>query len=374
MKAPIIVALIVFVAVSVSTLAEEDEASIQKEAEASQGQPTKEARVKEAEAQLKEKQKLFDELAEELEEARARYFEARRELSSRSRSLYDTRIEQLSDPHLETVAELESWVLADRALLDIANAINVEDIVTPAEDYLKSMFVNVSQPFVSFSEQDLGVTLELTSENQVLVTSIDPEARFHVSNLKPNDVITEVNGQLAVDEIDDPVATMKYFLYPYAKVVKGFPPLVLKVNRDNKNVDVEIHNDDEALQTQTLKNFQVKTPTLHFSNKSRAFTVHYNLPPPVFILEVEDELGRYFDVDFGVLVLQAPEDSEFKAGDILIKIEDTSIRAIDHVMKAFKNSDNDVITTIVKRKGKNVEIEMERSSVIFRNAEEQMIH
>ena len=288
-------------------------------------------------------------------------------------------IQQLldSDRYLDTLAELESWVLAESALVDLSNAINVEDMVSPIEDFMKTMLNNLSGKFASLGEQDLGITLEATPENQVLVTSIEPEGRFNLTTLKENDIITKINEQVAVDELDDPVATTQYYLFPYANVVKGLPPLALTVRRDGKDVDIEIKNDDEALLSKySLKTIKAPTGSIvrwEHGNPG-AFTIQYIAPPSVFLLEIEDEMGQYFDVDFGVLVLKAPKNSDFKAGDILVDVEDTAIRAIDHVTKALKRSENDVIKAEVKRKGKKVEIELERTSLIFRNAEDQMIH
>lgn len=285
-----------------------------------------------------------------------------------------------SDRYLDTLAELESWVLAESALVDLSNAMNVKDMVSPIEDFMKTMLNNLSGRFAGFGEQEIGITLEITPENQVLVTSIEPEGRFHLTDLKKNDVIIKINEQVAVDELDDPVATMQYYLFPYANVIRGFPPLALTVRRDEKDIDIEIKNDDEALRSK----FPLKTirgpmgPIVMWDHDNQGqiteFTIEYKAPPSVFLLEIEDEMGQYFDVEFGVLILKAPKDSDFKAGDILVDIEDTAIRAIDHVTKALKRSKDDVINAEVKRKGKKVEIEMERTSVIFRNAEDQMIH
>ncbi len=282
-----------------------------------------------------------------------------------------------SDRYLDTLAELESWVLAESALVDLSDAMNVKDMVSPIEDFMKTMLNNLSGRFAGFGEQELGITLETTPENHVLVTSIEPEGRFHLTDLKVNDVIIKINEQVAVDELDDPVATMQYYLFPYANVIRGFPPLELTVSRDEKDIDIEIKNDDEELFTK----FSMKTikgpmgPIVMWDHdRPRAVTIELKTPPSVFLLEIEDEMGQYFDVDFGVLILKAPKDSDFKAGDILVDIEDTAIRAIDHVTKALKGSENDVINAEVKRKGKMVEIELERTSVTFRNAEDQMIH
>ena len=279
------------------------------------------------------------------------------------------------DPYLDTLAELESWVLAESALVDLSNTMNVEDMVTPIEDFMKSMLDNLSGTFASYGEHELGITLELTPENQVLVTSIEPEGRFHHTDLKADDVIIEINEQVAVEELEDPVATMQYYLFPYANVITGFPPLSLTVDRKGKNVEIEISNDDVSIQT-VRRNIERlhKQPVKWLQDSTGTFTFQYSLPPSVYLLEIEEEMGQYFGVEFGVLVLQAPEDSDFEAGDILVEVEDTAIRAIDHVTKSLKRSENDEISTVVKRKGKSVELKMERSSIIFRNAEEQMIH
>ena len=282
-----------------------------------------------------------------------------------------------SNRYLDTLAELESWVLAESALVDLSNAMNVKDMVSPIEDFMKTMLNNLSGRFAGFGEQELGITLEATPDNQVLVTAIEPEGRFHLTDLKVDDVIIKINEQVAVDELDDPVATMQYYLFPYANVIRGFPPLELTVRRDDDDVDVEIKNDDDAL----LSRFSLRKvkgamgPIVRWDNNGLgAVTIKYKAPPSVFLLEIEDEMGQYFNVEFGVLILKAPKDSDFKAGDILVDIEDTSIRAIDHVTKALKHSDDEVIKAEVKRKGKKVEIKLERTSVIFRNAEDQMIH
>lgn len=289
----------------------------------------------------------------------------------------DEELKQLNkrDPYFDTLAELESWVLAESALVDLSNAMNVQDMVTPIEDFMKTMIDNLSGRFAGFGDHELGISLELTPENQVSVSAIEKEGRFHLTDLKANDVITKINERVVVDELDDPVATVQYYLFPYANVTKGFPPLALTVSRDGKTVDLEIKNDDPALQLTKFNVSKSKAPIVMWAQESpTSYTIHYKPIPSVFLLEIEDEMGQYFDVEFGVLVLKAPKDGKFKAGDILVEIEDTAIRAIDHVTKALKLSENDVITTVITRKGKKVELEMERTSVIFRNAEDQMIH
>ena len=250
-------------------------------------------------------------------------------------------IQQLrdSDRYLDTLAELESWVLAESALVDLSNAINVEDMVSPIEDFMKTMLNSLSGKFANLGEQELGITLEATPDNQVLVTSIEPEGRFNLTKLKANDIITKINEQVAVDELDDPVATTQYYLFPYANVIKGLPPLALTVSRDGKDVDIEIKNDDEALRSKySLKTVKGPTGSIVTWDHGRpgSFTIEYKAPPSVFLLEIEDEMGQYFNVEFGVLVLKAPKESDFKAGDILVDIEDTAIRAIDHVYEGIE--------------------------------------
>lgn len=283
---------------------------------------------------------------------------------------------RMLDQYLTTIAELESAVMAERTVTDGTGNIIIKDVVTPIEEFYRTVLTNLSGSLASFTEFDLGVTLELTPEDQVLITEIDPDGRFHLTKLKPNDVIVEINDELEVDQIEDPLATVHYLLYPYARVLKGFDPLVLKVARDGDLLDVEISNDDAAIQIGQFNRSKLKnSPILRYQHGGKSYSVTHTTPlPSVYLLEIEEDLGQYFGVEFGVLVLQAPKDSGFKAGDILEKIENTSIRAIDHVTKALKRAENDEITTTVKRDKKKVEVKMSRSSPVFRNAEEQMFH
>ncbi len=69
------------------------------------------------------------------------------------------------------------------------------------------------------------------------------------------------------------------------------------------------------------------------------------------LLEFEDELGHYFGMEFGILVVDTPKDSQLQVGDLLLRIDDNPVRSISHAERFLRSAEETTEFT-VKRRGK----------------------
>ncbi len=73
------------------------------------------------------------------------------------------------------------------------------------------------------------------------------------------------------------------------------------------------------------------------------------------LLAVDGDLARYFDVDEGVVVVEPPENSAIKAGDVLLSIDDVEVDGLDDAMERLSALEEET-TVQVKRRGSKREI------------------
>ncbi len=84
------------------------------------------------------------------------------------------------------------------------------------------------------------------------------------------------------------------------------------------------------------------------------------------LLEFERDMGHYFDMEFGVLVIDAPEGRALKKGDVLLRINDKAVRSISHAQRYFEASDG-AAKVEIKRRNKKQEIELVSNDLIVRD-------
>lgn len=90
------------------------------------------------------------------------------------------------------------------------------------------------------------------------------------------------------------------------------------------------------------------------------------------IMEIEEDLGHYFGVEYGVLILTVPEvddfnsyDPQLEVGDVILEIHDNPIRSASHVYKHTK----DLIgkfEVVVKRKKREKTLTVDAEELRFR--------
>ncbi len=73
--------------------------------------------------------------------------------------------------------------------------------------------------------------------------------------------------------------------------------------------------------------------------------------------QVEGDLAGYFGVDSGLVVMSAPEDSELKAGDVLLTLNGADVGSVSTVVKKLRSAD-EAIPASVLREGSTLDVSL----------------
>ncbi|MDE0645988.1 MAG: PDZ domain-containing protein [Gammaproteobacteria bacterium] len=261
------------------------------------------------------------------------------------------------------LSELESEAMADFISHQMGIIFDPERIA-PAIHYLFDTIGQTQSWLFDSSSTLLGIEFEL-NDQQLSVKSLNDDSPFKSNGLRTGDVIVSVNGtQVPSDNLR---TTFPEFMVN--QIAVSSQPLMLKISRDDEIVELEVPTNQETWQDYFYQSTLVQTPNDQNLPLNRFFAREVQQSRLV-LMEIESDLGQYFDVEFGVLVLQAPERSLLKPGDILLEVEDQKIRAISHVRKSLRDR-NEKVEARVKRRSKNIQIQSDLTGMIIREIEEE---
>lgn len=92
------------------------------------------------------------------------------------------------------------------------------------------------------------------------------------------------------------------------------------------------------------------------------------------IMEVEEDLGHYFGVEYGVVILTIPEvddsisyDPQLEVGDVILEINSKPIRSASHVYRHTKDLNGSEIEVLVKRKGREKTLTVDADELHFKS-------
>ena len=321
MKTPSLFLLIVLFVVGGHVFAQSDEDErTQQKVDRTEERIKKEAEVKEAEAIFNEKQKRFDEAAEELQEARQEYF---KELSELSKPLLNELID-LSEEYSKRLSPFTSF--AGQYLLD------TESLQRQLE------FMN---------EGVVGIYLQPEEDGGVLITRVTEDGPADLAGLQSGDVIVEVDD-VDVLAVDTPYETTAAIIND-----KGSGSVVhFKIRRDDEHIDYEMETIDRmtlrALDAQTHQNLAMigSNPIIYGPRAWQPQVYEYAIPErtdkAIFVMEIEEDFGQYFDVEYGVLVLKADDIEDLQPGDILLEIDERPVRSLSHALRHKRDADDEV--------------------------------
>lgn len=285
--------------------------------------------------------------------------------------------EQL-DRAVEALAELESDVIVHE-LGPLVQSLQ------PGVESLTEMLLNVLSEFdEAIQLGQIGVTLSTTADKNLTVVGIQDWSPAIGAGLQQDDQVVTIDG-LNIAEADDPETTANRLI---SSLSRG-DTLRLGVLRDGKQVDVPIEVGTSAAGRLWIYP-PPKQPIVYLGDGkydlgdfgttviSRDGYVHgwldssarSNSAEPIDVislLEVEEELGHYFGVDFGVLVLSVSDKHEvLKPGDVLMKIGNNSVRSYSHANRYLRQrSDTPEMEITVRRRGKQTTVDLDSSRTAF---------
>ena len=340
MKVPNFLALIVVLQLAVVLQADTDDGTeTRKEEDATQELQTKEANVRVAKSKFDEAQKSFDAAAVELQEARNQLKKISAELQDSQQVFDDVLI--LTNRLTEQIAPITLNLLRDP----------------------------MSSNFRGHNDGVIGVMLEAASSNGVLIKGVMDTAPAYLAGVKAGDVISSIDD-VDLLNLEDPVQSAVEVIT--SKVPGTVVRLMLKRNDDEQEIEVATI---DRFSMEKLRAFggqwhAVDGVTINNTPVDPRFWNYITASFPgadnkFFVMEIEEDLGSYFDVEYGVLVVKAPDEDSIQAGDILLKINDKPIRSISQAFQ-HKHNAEDKIELQIKRKKKEMNITLEKDKFSLR--------
>ena len=189
------------------------------------------------------------------------------------------------------------------------------------------------------------------SADGVALVGVTPGSGAADAGLKSGDKLLVI-GDVRLDDDDGYDALSKFM-----KSVEPGESVALQYERDG-----ELH--DAVVITQTRSDHIAYILDDKLSNLGNAFDFDFNwgdigmLRQRVLsgkgplLTDMNEDLGEYFGVDEGVLVLEAPEDSELKSGDVLLELDGEAPESARDARRTIARAKSDIDAQIMRKQRK----------------------
>lgn len=243
----------------------------------------------------------------------------------------------------------------------------MEELHTLREQMHEENAVAVFSPNFNHDRRErasLGVYLTEDGD-RLVVNGFPVESAAQKSGIEQGDQI------IAVDEHDFTNNHAKVeLLVEYLASIEPGAEVIVKVDRDNVSMEFPVETlamsemfgfrDVEVMREGLMPwihNRFIDQPEIHIERLPHQWRDQSD-QSSVSVTELNPELAEYFDVETGVLVLDAAEDSELKAGDIIIRVGDIEVTSVEDLFAALR-SESDLVS--INRKGREMDLDYEET-------------
>ena len=201
----------------------------------------------------------------------------------------------------------------------------------------------------------LGVVIRDTDEG-VHVDAVTPDSGAEAAGIRADDVIVAINGKALASEPRPGKAVSEAM----SEVAPG-DAVAIAFLRDGEERDVEVIATARPHPAKSIR-WRMARPSgpdaffrsLRDAPNHRFFEEELELE----LVDIGEDLGKYFGVDAGVLVLDTPPGSNLKPGDILRRIDDADIRNAEEAYRLLADLDEDATASIRREnRSRNVKVE-----------------
>ena len=194
----------------------------------------------------------------------------------------------------------------------------------------------------------LGVMIKEAGEaDGVLVVGLVPDGGADEAGVRPNDVIIEVNGE-SLRAGEAPAEALRAAL---RDIVPG-DEVRLVVLRDGRTMPIDVV-------TTSLPAYSFWAPYAkalgHEHSPPRVWrwtSSDTDEHPPLHLLDIGQDLGGYFGVESGVLVLDTPARSQLKPGDILRRVDGADVASAMDARRLLAAIDGETEAEVLRKKRK----------------------
>lgn len=273
----------------------------------------------------------------------------------------------------EAEEELETALIEMEAAIDALVELeseyvlrNVMPVLEPLVPIVPAVLTDaVNAAGISLQLGRLGIAVHTPSDDGIQVNYVLPQSSAAKTGLQRDDTIVSINGATVETILDDP----GQFQVLVPSNVEDDDPVSFVVLRDGKELKIEVENKTTpasmSFETQNIPTAPTVAggpPAIRYwrarvaNNALTGASMNSSL---VTVLEIEKEIGYYFGVEYGVLVVETPSGhDEFKPGDIVLRIDDNPIRSYSHLERyVAKASSTESVKVRVKRRGKTMNVD-----------------
>lgn len=197
----------------------------------------------------------------------------------------------------------------------------------------------------------LGVLIAEQDERGVVVGGVTPDSGAEAAGVVAHDIITGINGE-ALTGLDRPGARLREIL----DGVESGDPVTLVLLRDGELAQVDVVT-TTAYRDDLVPRFDFDwLPKADFPGDHVA-AIRSRLehgPDELELADIGEDLGGYFGVDAGVLVIDTPAGSDLRPGDILKRIDGADIGSSDEAYRLLRGEGEAAVE--VRRKNRSTDL------------------
>ena len=203
----------------------------------------------------------------------------------------------------------------------------------------------------------IGVLLGDATDSGVPIQEVYEGAPADIAGIQADDEILAV-GDVELSEIDNPTAFTAAFIA--LKKPGSIIRLAVEHNRDERDVSVAVIDRNSLVANITPSTAwstsiaNALNPEIEGFARVIGDTAELLSVPrtdnKIFVMEIEEEFGGYFNVEYGVLVLKAEDVEGIQAGDILLEIDEKPVRSLSHASRYKQDADEEVEILLKRNK------------------------
>ena len=204
----------------------------------------------------------------------------------------------------------------------------------------------------------LGVLIADQDEQGVTVGGVAPDGGAEAAGVVAGDVITGINGE-PLTGLDRPGERLREILDD----VESGDPVNVVILRDGELSDIEVVTTD-VYRGDLVPRFDFDfnwLPRVDVPGRVIALRDRFeHRESDLKLADIGEDLGDYFGVDAGVLVLDTPSNSDLRPGDILKRIDDADVGSSAEAYRLLAGEGEAAVE--VRRKNRSVDLTVAKHS------------
>ena len=192
---------------------------------------------------------------------------------------------------------------------------------------------------------ELGVMISDDDQGGVLLIEVSQGSGADQAGLEPGDRLTAING-IQLDQGGGPTALLRHM-----ETVKAGEEVALLVLREGKTEQVTVVAQPRSMKIRRMLDgldFDIDLDLDGIEAMGRR--VEATAVPR--LVDMDADLGAYFGVDQGALVLNAPEDGALKSGDVLLSVSGEPVTSARQARRAIGAAEKPMEAEVMRQKSK----------------------